>query len=142
MIEQQQACEEMSFLKSERGVTLVEELVTVAIIAMGIVILVVMITTGVIGVRQIDDKVRAETLARSQLELIKDAPYHPDPISSPYPAVSAMPGYTVSLVIEYWNAATSSFSSTLRNDGLQRITVIVQSGGNTPVQTAAFKVDR
>jgi len=54
----------------EGGTTLVEELVTVAIIGIGIVVLVAMITTGVIGVRQVDDKVLAESLARSQLEII------------------------------------------------------------------------
>jgi hypothetical protein len=120
----------------------VEELVTVAIIAFGIVTLIAMITTGVIGVRQVDGKAMAETLARSQLELIKDAAYQTDPISSPYPAVGAYPGFTVTLTIEYWNESIGTFSSTLRNDGLQRITVRVQSGGNTLAQAAEFKVDR
>jgi len=122
--------------------TLVEELVTVAIIAFGLVILVAMITTGVVGVRQVDDKVVAETLARSQLELIKDASYEPDPGSSPYPAVAGVPGYAVAVDIDYWNASSNTFSSTLRNDGLQRITVTVTSGGDTLAQIAAFKVDR
>ncbi|MCK5794154.1 MAG: hypothetical protein KAH12_05585, partial [Anaerolineales bacterium] len=62
-------------IRNEKGATLVEELMTVAIISFGIVILVAMITTGVIGVRQVDDKVLAESLARSQLEMIKDAAY-------------------------------------------------------------------
>ena len=47
-------------LSGEKGATIVEELVTVAIIALGIVILVAMITTGVIGVRMVDDRVVAE----------------------------------------------------------------------------------
>lgn len=127
------------FFCSENGATLVEELVTVAIIAIGIVILVAMITTGVIGVRQVGDKVVAETLARSQLELVKDASYEADP---GYPDVTGVPGYSVIVAIEYWNATISSFSTTLWNDGLQRVTVTVSSGGDTLVQTAAFKVDR
>ena len=129
-------------ISSEKGATLVEELVTVAIIAFGIVILVAMITTGVVGVRQVDDQVTAETLARSQLELIKDGAYQSNPGTTPYPSVSAVPGFAVSVGIEYWNATSSSFSATLRNDGLQRITVTVTSGGDTLAQTAAFKVDR
>ena len=52
-------------LSGEKGATIVEELVTVAIIALGIVILVAMITTGVIGVRMVDDRVVAEALARA-----------------------------------------------------------------------------
>ena len=130
------------FFSSEQGATLVEELVTVAIIAFGIVILVAMITTGVIGVRQVNDKVIAETLARSQLELVKDASYEADPGTNPYPVVTGVPGYSVIMAIEYWNATSSLFSTTLRNDGLQRVTVTVSSGADTLAQTAAFKVDR
>ena len=126
----------------EQGATLVEELVTVAIIGMGIVILVAMITTGAIGVRQVDDKVVAESLTRSQLELIKDAAYEADPVTNPYPGVAPIPNYIVAIGIEYWNASSSTFVPVLRNDGLQRITVTVTSGGTTLVQTAEYKVDR
>lgn len=129
-------------LKSEKGATLVEELVTIAIIGMGIVILVVMITTGTLGVRRIDNDVRAQTLARSQLELIKNAPYETNPASSPYPAVGAIPGYTVTLEFEYWNASTSGFQTSWRDDGLQKITVTVSSGTIQLVQVSEFKVDR
>ena len=129
-------------LNDEEGTTLVEELVTVAIIGIGIVILVAMITTGVVGVRQVDDRVLAESLARSQLEIIKDAAYQADPVSVPYPAVAPIPNYSVTVGIEYWNAATSTFVSAVRNDGLQKITVTVSSAGTPLVQTAEYKVDR
>lgn len=126
----------------QKGVALVEELVTVAIIGLGVVILVAMITTGVLGVRLIDDKVSAETLARSQLEIIKDASYRADPITNPYPVVAAVPGYSVTVSIDYWHAGNANFQSTLRNDGLQRITVTITSGGATLLQIAEYKVDR
>lgn len=129
-------------LNDEKGTTLVEELVTVAIIGIGIVILVAMITTGVIGVRQVADKVLAESLARSQLEIIKDAAYQADPVSVPYPAVAPIPDYSVAVGIEYWNASTSTFVSAVRNDGLQKITVTVSSAGTPLVQNAEYKVDR
>ena len=129
-------------LSDEEGTTLVEELVTVAIIGIGIVILVAMITTGVVGVRQVDDRVLAESLARSQLEIIKDAAYQADPVSVPYPAVAPIPNYSVAVGIEYWNATTSTFVSAVRNDGLQKITVTVSSAGTPLVQTAEYKVDR
>lgn len=130
------------FHHDEKGAALVEELVTVAIIGLGIVILVAMVTTGVLGVRQVDDKVTAESLARSQMELIKDAAYQADPISSPYPAVAAVAGYSVALNIEYWHAGNGNFQSSLRNDGLQKITVTISSSGSTLVQAAEYKVDR
>lgn len=129
-------------LNDEEGTTLVEELVTVAIIGIGIVILVAMITTGVVGVRQVDDRVLAESLARSQLEIIKDAAYQADPVSVPYPAVAPIPNYSVAVGIEYWNATTSTFVAAVRNDGLQKITVTVSSAGTPLVQTAEYKVDR
>lgn len=131
-----------TLVSEERGVTLVEELVTVAVIGLGIVILVAMITTGAVGVRKIDDRVKAETLARSQLELIKDADYQPDPTAIPYPPVSPPPDYSVTVNIEYWNASTESFSPTVRDDGLQRITVSVTSDGEGLVQIEEYKVDR
>jgi len=130
------------FLTNQQGATLVEELTTVAIIGLGIVVLVAMITTGVVGVRLVDDKILAESLARSQLELIKDAAYQPDPGASPYPTVTPVIGYTVSVEIQYWNATSSSFTTTLRNDGMQKTTVTVTSNGETLAQTAAFKVNR
>jgi len=130
------------FLADQQGATLVEELTTVAIIGIGIVVLVAMITTGVVGVRLVDDKVVAESLARSQLELIKDAAYQPNPGASPYPTVTPVSGYTVSVEIQYWNATSSSFTTTLRNDGMQKTTVTVTSNGETLAQTAAFKVNR
>ncbi len=130
------------FHNDQSGTTLVEELVTVAIIGMGIVILVAMVTTGVLGVRQVDDQVTAESLARSQLELIKDASYQADPGASPYPSVSGVAGYSVAVGIEFWHAGNGNFQSAQRNDGLQRITVTVTSGGSTLVQTAEYKVDR
>lgn len=128
--------------RNEKGATLVEELMTVAIIGFGIVILVAMITTGVVGVRQVDDKVVAESLARSQLEIIKDAAYEADPGTSPYPSVTPISGYLVSVSIEYWNAGSGSFTPTQRNDGLQKITVTVSTGGSDIIQTASFKVNR
>ena len=128
--------------RNEKGATLVEELTTVAIISFGIVILVAMITTGVIGVRMVDDKVLTESLARSQLEMIKDAAYEADPGTSPYPPVTPISGYIVSVSIEYWNIGSGSFTPTQWDDGLQKITVTISTGGTDIVQTAAFKVDR
>jgi len=136
----------LRIFNNEEGTTLVEELVSVAVIAIGIVILVAMITTGVIGVRQVDDKVIAESLARSQLELIKDSPYLADPSSVPYPTVAPIANYSVGVGIEYWNwneiTDTGTFGSTVLNDGLQKITITVSSAGTTLAQTAEYKVDR
>lgn len=132
----------LSALKVESGATLVEELVTIAIIGMGVVILITMMTTGSLGVSKIDDLVRAQSLARSQLELIKDASYETDPPSFPYPSVAGIPGYSVAVDIEYWNASTGSFQTGLRDDGMQKLTITVSSGAIQLAQVSEFKVDR
>lgn len=129
-------------LQDQTGAALVEELISIAIIGTGIVLLVAMITSGTLGVRLIDDQVQGQSLARSQLELIKDANYEADPTASPYPAVGAVPGYSLTLQIEYWNETTGSFQTSWRNDGLQKITVTIFSGANQVAQAAEFKVDR
>ena len=130
------------FARGDAGFTLVEELVTVAVIGLGLVILVSMITTGAIGARKVNDLVVAESLARSQIELIKAAAYQGNPETSPYPAVTAPAGYTVAVSIEYWNDSSSSFTSSVHNDGLQKFTVTVTSDGDTLHSTSSYKVDR
>jgi len=129
-------------IKTEIGASLVEELVTIAVIGLGIVVLVAMITTGALGVKGTNDSVRADILAKSQLELIKDAPYRADPTSAPYPTVSSLPGYSVAVGIEYWNISSSSFQAGVRNDGLQKITITVTSGATQITQLVDYKVER
>ncbi len=129
-------------ISGDAGQTLVEELVTVAVVGLGLSILVAMIATAAIGVREVNDKVTAETLARSQLELINAAPYEANPVSNPYPNPALVPGYSTSVSIRYWNASSSSFTSTLRNDGLQEVTVTVSESGNPILTLTGYKNDR
>jgi len=131
-----------SIWNHEGGFTLVEELVTVAVIGLGLAILVSMITTGAVGVRKVDDLVRAETLARSQSELIKAAPYQSDPTASPYPSVTPVSGYSVDVTLEYWNQNTDAFTSVVRDDGLQKAIITVSADGEALLQITTYKVDR
>jgi hypothetical protein len=115
-------------IRQERGAILVEELVTVAVIGLGLSILVAMIATGAIGVRTVDNQVKAEFLARSQLELIKNAPFETDPALYPSPAPLA--GFTVTRNI-----------NTL-DPGLQEITVTVSEDSTQLISLTGYKVDR
>jgi type II secretory pathway pseudopilin PulG len=132
--------------RNEAGFTLVEELVAVAVVGLGLVILVSMITTGAIGTRKVNDLVVAESLARSQIELIKDAAYQEDPGISPYPAVSTPPEFTVTVSYQYWdssaNGGSGGFITAQHNEGLQKVTVTVTSDGETIHTTSSYKVDR
>lgn len=126
----------------ERGQALVEELVSLAILALSVGIILTSIYTGTTGVKAKHQQVSAEALARSQLELIVDAPYSADPISSPYPVVSPVVGYSVNVNIEYWEASTETFISSVWDDGMQRITVSVSGSEGTILDLTCFKVDR
>lgn len=134
--------ERFSFWSGETGQSLVEELVAVAIVSLGLVILIAALSTGSMGARTTNDRVTAENLARSQLELIKDAAYSPNPTAIPYPTVSPVQGYTVTVGVEYWIAPSGPFTSTVRNDGLQKLTASVSGSKGALLQLEGYKVDR
>ena len=126
----------------ETGQTLTDELVALAILAMLVSIVLLSISTGIAGVKTKDQRVAGETLARSQLELILDASYSADPTAIPYPTVAPITGYTVDTTIEYWNAASESFSSVVQNDDMQKITVSVSGTEGQILQLECYKVER
>jgi type II secretory pathway pseudopilin PulG len=126
----------------ERGQALVEELIALAILALSVGIILTSIYTGISGVKAKHQQVSAETLARSQLELIIDAPYSANPVASPYPAVSPVAGYSVKVSIEYWRAFSETFISSVWNDGMQKIAVSVSGSEGVILDLTCYKVDR
>ncbi len=134
--------EGLSFWSGETGQSLVEELVALAIVSLGLVIIIGALSTGSMGVRTANDRVTAENLARSQLELVKDAAYSPDPTAIPYPTVAPVQGYNVTVGVEYWIAPSGPFTSVVRNDGLQKLTVSVSGSKGALLQLEGYKVDR
>jgi type II secretory pathway pseudopilin PulG len=120
----------------------VEELVALAVIVVGVAVILSTISTASVGVREVDEHVFAEDLARSQAERIQDAAYSANPTAVPYPTVSPPAGYAVSLGVEYWTAPNGPFTSTVRNDGLQRITISVTHNGQSVLSVAHYKVNR
>lgn len=126
----------------EKGFSLVEEVVAIGLVSLGMLLLVAMVTTGTLGVTVLGDRVTAESLARSQLEVIKNAAYEPDPTANPYPTVSTSAPYSLDVDIEYWVATSESFTTTVTNDGLQRITATVARDGDDVLSLQEYKVDR
>lgn len=125
-----------------RGFSLVEQLVALAVMSTGIILLLAGLTTAGRGIKLFADQVTSQSLARSQLELIKDHAYIADPTVSPYPSVSPPAPYTIGTTVEYWNASTETFVATVRNDGMQRITVAVFKSGAQVLTVSDYKVDR
>jgi len=121
----------------ERAFSLVEELVSLAVVSLGLVLLIAMISTGTKGVTTTVDRVTAEGLARSQLEQVKADAYGPL-----YATLTTPPEYTVGLTIAYWDEGTSSFVATDTGSGLQKITVTISRGASQILQVEDYKVNR
>jgi hypothetical protein len=130
------------FLRDESGQSLPAQLVALAITAAAAAMLLMGMAVGSMGVTENHAQVFASGLAASQLELIADAPYASDPIASPYPDASAVPGYTVNVSVEYWIAPDGPFTSTWRDDGLQLVTVTASGPRGQILTLQSYKVDR
>ncbi len=130
----------LRFLKGQRGISFVETLVAVAILgAIGVTFMSAMYTAHR-NVGIMDEQQQAETLARSQLEQIKDAPYLE---SGEYPVTVDLPSqYSMTITV-----TAPMHIGTLENNtpleelvedvsAIQEITVFIYHG-NTPVLLVA-----
>jgi len=118
-------------LRSEAGFTLVEALVSVAILTIALVVFLVGLSTGVLATSKADQLSTAHELARSQVELVKEQPF--DPVPAAYPTVTAPPAYAVALDV----------SAIPEGDpGIQLLTVSVTKDGQPVYTLQAYKVDR
>jgi len=113
----------------ERGDSLVEILVAVAIISLSLTILVTALSTGFYGVRSSRHLTQANNLAASQMESIKVAAYA-DVAGGTYPSVTAPPGYTIDVTQRQVET------------GLLAITVTASYDGEPLTVVSNFKVDR
>lgn len=128
--------------KEQAGFSLPEELVSIAVLALTVGLVIAGIFTATQGTKVKLGSVNSQTLSRSQAELILDGGYQADPTVVPYPTVDPVAGYTVDVDVEYWTAPSGPFTTTVRNDGLQLITVRVSDAAGQLQQLEAYVVDR
>ena len=83
--------------KDEGGISLVEAIVTIAIIGVALVAFSIALSTGSLAVNESDQEVTAQSLARTQMEFIKGYPY--DPYAATYPAVDTTDNYSISVAV-------------------------------------------
>ena len=102
-------------IREERGTSFTSDLLALAIIGVALTVLITGLSTTGSGVLVVKQQVSAQNYARQQMEAIKDAEYQADPTAVPYPTVSPIEAYSVSVEV-------SSIE-----DGLQLITVEVYS---------------
>ena len=119
------------WLQDQRGISLVELLVALAIMGIAAVAFIVPLSTGAIAVRDSDEGIVAQSLAKSQLEYTKSYPYNS--LATTYPTVVPQEGYDI----------TVNVSSVSGADGdIQKITVTVSRDGNGLLVIEDYKVDR
>lgn len=118
-------------IQGERGLSLAESIVAVAISGVVVVAFVVALSTGSLAVREGDREVVAQRLARTQLEYIKSSPY--DPEGTTYPTVDEPEGYTVSFDVD-------SIPNT--DADIQKITVTISQDGEGILTVEDYKVNR
>jgi Tfp pilus assembly protein PilV len=117
--------------QDQRGLGLVETLVSVAILGTSVVAFVAALSVGTIAVGEQDEEVVAQGLVRSQLEYTKSYTYNPD--ASTYPMIAVPAGYSLAVVV-------SSVPGTDTN--IQKITVTASRDGEDILTVSDYKVNR
>ena len=117
-----------AWVQDQRGLGLVESLVAVAIMGVVAVAFVVALSAGSIAVREGDQEVVAQRLARTQLEYIKSCPY-----DTTYSTVGEPESYSISVGVD----------PTPDNDtDIQKITVTISRDGEDILTVEDYKVNR
>ena len=121
-----------SLLTGERGASLVESLLALAILAIAVTPFLAAFSTGSLAVGKADRQVTAEILAHSQAEYTKGQAYVVAPAS--YDIITPLPaGYSIS---------SNATSASGRDTNIQKITVTVQHEGKDLVVLEDFKLNR
>jgi len=136
---------------SSRGFTMIEVVIAIALIGIIGVAVLNALSTASMALIIADERATAESLARSQLEYIKDQGYidYSDPDRDPedYDVLAVYPeGYTIEVVAEPidpetyqpypYNEGEGAFE---QDDGIQKITVTVSRDGEVKVTLEDFK---
>lgn len=121
----------LKMLQDEKGLTMVESLVTIAIVGVAVVAFAIALSTGSLAVNESDQEVMVQSLARTQLEYIKGYPY--DPEATTYPTVNTTDNYSISV-------AVTSIPDTDAN--IQKITANISREGQVILTVEDYKVNR
>jgi len=129
-----------NILGAQPGFLLLELVVALAILAVIAVAFLSALTTGYRGLLLAHQKTMAESLVRSELERIREAPY---PIAD---EVKSDRGYDISIVTSYVQPGPSPedpmATGTGSPTGMQAVTVSITHQGKLLLTTATHKADR
>lgn len=118
-------------LRRESGLSLIDTLVALAILGTAAAAFVAAIGTGSMTAGDVKRDVIVQSLARSQLEYVKDLPF--DENTKDYPSITTPNGYSISVDVR--NIPTA-------DKEIQVITVTVSQSGETLLIVEEYKVNR
>jgi prepilin-type N-terminal cleavage/methylation domain-containing protein len=110
-------------MKSEKGFSLLEVMLAIALLGVIIAALLSALSTGSTAVFVADERATAESLARSQMEYVRNQAYDATNNPPTYAKIPTPPGYQISVAAERLDPKGDG---TADDDGIQKITVTVQ----------------
>ncbi|MBI4283534.1 MAG: prepilin-type N-terminal cleavage/methylation domain-containing protein [Chloroflexi bacterium] len=132
------------FWRSQSGFSLIEVLVTVAILAAIGVVFLKAVDANARATGVLDEKVQATNLVTSYLEAIRQMPYsdNASPYSSVGDNITKPPQFSVAINVEYSTDGTS-WVPTRTTEKLQKISISVsRTGGKLVLTTCTFRAKR
>lgn len=116
-------------MKSEKGYSLLEVIVSIALLGIICVVFLSSMNTASKALFTADQTETAKNLAETQMEYIKSQPY--STIYSPAPIPPEYAGYTASVNVS---------SITSRDENIHKITVIIEHDGKQVTTLVGYKV--
>lgn len=128
-------------MNNQKGMTLVEVLIALAILGATAVTFLSGLTGSLKGTMIAQEQTIAESLARSQLEAIKNADYNTDKPTPTYQKITIPPekvtaGYDVIIAVKLLDPENDSATD---DDGLQKVTVTVKRGDKSLLTMENYK---
>lgn len=121
--------------EDQRGVGLVESLVSSVLLGIALVALMGSLSTFALASRGAEDRAVGQALARAQVARIKAAPYQASGDYSAY--YETLPsGYTRTIAVTWWDG-TSAWTGTQNAIGLQKLALTITLG-SAPIATMEF----
>ena len=133
-----------AFKGTEKGAFLVEALMALALVGIVAVGFLSGLATASEAALIADKGATAESLARSQVEYVKSQAYidYADPGHGNYELIAAPAGYTVEITVLPIDPDTGQPLPSGQDDGIQKITAIVEHDGRQAMVLDSYKVNR